>query len=111
MEKNFSKIDKFNATVNSVKPETVIGKPFTINGVYQYEDDVTNTETGEIETKTITVIKTSDNDFIGSPSETLRNSVETAVSIFEDEIIGMSATIETQKSNSGRSFYVLKLQG
>lgn len=107
MEINVSRIAKFNAMNSAIAPADVIDDVLTLEGMFTFNDDVVNSETGEVENKTLIGLIT-DKGAISSPSATLVDSAVKLAEIFEDEIVGMKIKITTNKSNSGRTFYRLE---
>lgn len=107
MEINVSRIAKFNAMNSAIAPADVIGEPLVIEGLFTFNDDVVNSETGEVENKTLIGLIT-DKGAISSPSATLVESATKLVEIFEDDVVGMTVKITANKSNSGRTFYRLE---
>lgn len=110
MEINVSKKDRFNGMNSASKAEDFINAPFVIKGLFTFEDDVLNKETGEINTATLVCIITDEGKAISSPSKTLVDSVSKLVEAYgEDEVIGVEAMITANKSNANRTFYRLEL--
>lgn len=106
---NVTKREIYNAKNSSLKAEDFIDQELELRGIYTFEDDVANKETGEVERKQITALIT-DKGVIASPSTPLANCVNNLVDTFdEDEIIGMAVMIEERKSNAGNKFFQLAI--
>lgn len=90
------------------KAEDFLNTPLTINGIFTFEDDVVDKETGEAHSATLVCLIT-DKAVISSPSKTLVDSVTKLVEAFGDDVIGLSVQIASSKSNAGRTFYRLEL--
>lgn len=108
LEVNVSKIDKFNGKNSAKSCSDFVGEELTLKGVFSFEDEVANNETGEVEVKEIVCLVT-DQGCIASPSATLCQSTHDLVDIFGDDIVGMSIKIVGQKSNAGRTYYRLEV--
>lgn len=107
MEINVSKADKYNAMNCAEKAEEHVDELLTIKGLFSFEDDVVDKETGEVSTKTINAIIT-DTCTIATPSEPFAKSIKMLLQCYdEDEVVGLQVSIKARKSNNGRTFYQL----
>ena len=108
MEINVSKVARYNG-MNSSKPcADFVGKELQLVGMFTFNDDVVNNETGEVKNKELICLITEEG-CIASPSPTLVDSAKKLADIFDDDIVGMSIKIVGQKSNAGRTFYRLEV--
>lgn len=83
--------------------------PITIDAVIQYQDDQVDPNSGVVETKTITCVRTTDGEYIGSGSPTIQKSVEVIVATFDQEELdaGIKVIVKSNKSKAGREFLLL----
>lgn len=109
MEFNVTKKEIFNGKNNAQKAEDFLDQTLTIKGMFTYEDDVLNKETGEVSQATLVCLVTTAGDLISSPSKTLVDSAVKLYETFEDETEGMDVKITAGKSNNGRTFYRLEV--
>lgn len=109
MEFNVTKKEIFNGKNNAHKAEDYLDQTLTIKGLFTYEDDVMNKETGEVSKATLVCIVTSAGTLISSPSKTLVDSAVKLYETFEEETEGMDVKITASKSNNGRTFYRLEV--
>lgn len=105
---NVTKKDMFNGMNSATKAEEFLDTPLTIKGLFTFEDDVLNKETGEVHKETLVCLVT-DKAIISAPSKTLVESVTKLVETFGDEVVGMEVQIASAKSNNGRTFYRIEL--
>lgn len=108
LELNVSKKDIFNGKNSSAKAEDFLNQPLTLQGFFDYEDDVVDKESGEVY-KTTLICLITDKGVISSPSKTLVDSVDKLYEAFGEECIGLDVEIVPRKSNAGRTFYRLEL--
>ena len=104
----FSDKDKINAMITGKKYNDFVDKEITVKGVYQYEDEIADKETGEISNKVLTAINTG-NEIIVSPSPTFKNSVEKIHSVLGNNFIGTKVKLVENKSSAGRKFLQMEL--
>ena len=64
MEFNVTKKELFNGKNNAQKAEDFLEQSLTIKGMFTYDDDVLNKETGEVSQATLVCIVTSSGDLI-----------------------------------------------
>lgn len=106
---NLTKKDFFNGKNSARKAEDFIDETLTLKGMFTFEDDVVNKETGDVNKATLVCLVTTDGLTISSPSKTLVDSCEKLVESFGEEIEGLAVTISAPKSNNGRTFYRIEL--
>ena len=104
----FTDKDKINAMITGKKYNDFLGKELTIKGVYQFEDEVADKETGESSKKVLTAINTG-NEIIVSPSPTFKNSVEKIYSVLGKNFVGTKIKLVENKSSAGRKFLQMEL--
>lgn len=104
----FNEKDKINAMITGKKYNDFIDKEITVKGVYQYEDEIADKETGEISKKVLTAINTG-NEIIVSPSPTFKKSVEMIYSVLGNNFIGTKVKLVENKSAAGRKFLQMEL--
>lgn len=102
---NVTKRELVNIKNASEKVDDYLGTPIDVKGISIVEEDVTNKETGEIETKPVVSFVTTDGHYISSPSATLVKFGEDVADVIEDENADVNITIVARKSNNGRTFY------
>ena len=111
MEINVSKVEKFNARNCADKADEHINEELTLKGLFSFNDERVNEETGDVENITVNCLITED-CVIATPSIPFNKSIETLVDTFsEDEIIGLNVMIVERKSKSGNKFYQLAVIG
>lgn len=104
----FTNKDKINAMITGKKYNDFVDKEITVKGIYQYEDEVADKETGEISKKVLTAINTG-NEIIVSPSPTFKKSVEKIYSVLGNNFIGTKVKLVENKSSAGRKFLQMEL--
>ena len=109
MEFNVTKKELFNGKNNAQKAEDYLDQELTIKGLFTYEDDVLNKETGEVSQATLVCIVTTDGTLISSQSKTLVDSATKLYESFDSETEGLNVMITANKSNNGRTFYRLEV--
>ena len=109
MEFNVTKKELFNGKNNAQKAEDYLDQELIIKGMFTYEDDVLNKETGEVSQATLVCIVTTDGTLISSPSKTLVDSATKLYESFDNETEGLAVMITANKSNNGRTFYRLEV--
>lgn len=109
MEFNVTKKELFNGKNNAQKAEDYLDQELIVKGLFTYEDDVLNKETGEVSQTTLVCIVTTDGNMISSPSKTLVDSAIKLYDSFGEETEGLSVMITANKSNNGRTFYRLEV--
>lgn len=109
MEFNVTKKELFNGKNNAQKAEDYLDQELTIKGLFTYEDDVLNKETGEVSQATLVCLVTTNGDLISSPSKTLVDSAIKLYDSFGEETEGLDVKITANKSNNGRTFYRLEV--
>lgn len=108
--REMTKRDLFNAKVSGEKPESFIGETITVVALGEYNDWVTDIETGEGIEKPISVIVTKDGHIITSPSATLHNAVSDLIDLVNDEKLDeIEIVLAHGVSNSGRKYLTLRL--
>ena len=108
IEINVTKKDIFNGMNSANKAEDFLNEKMTIKGIFSFEDDVVDKETGEAHKSTLVCLIT-DKAVISSPSKTLVDSVTKLVDAFGEDVVGLDVQIVGAKSNAGRTFYRLEL--
>lgn len=108
MNINVSKKDEFNGKNSALKAEDFLNVSLKLNGLFDFNDDVVDKETGEAHTATLICLVT-DKGCISSPSKTLIDSAKKLVETFEDDVVGLDIMIVPSKSNAGRTFYRIEL--
>lgn len=106
---NKKDVVKANNTVNTVKE--LKDKTLTLTGAIVFRREEADEETGEVKTTTACVIKSKDNNFYSSISQTVLKSLDTILETFEQSEIeqGIDIAIKTSKSNKGREFFFIDL--
>ena len=108
IEIGFEAKDKINAMNVGKKYNDFLDKEMTLNGIYQYEDEVIDKESGEYEKKVLTAIKCG-NDIIVSPSLPFKKTVENTYKVLGNNIIGVKIKLVENKSSNGRKFLQMEL--
>lgn len=104
-----TKRDIINIKCASEKVENIIGEELEIEKAMIYEDDIVNTETGELEESTLCALITIDGVVVSSPSKTLVEFTDLLINLMEDENSAVKIRLVTHKSNNGRNFYTGQL--
>lgn len=106
---NLTKADFFNGKNSADKAEDFIDEVLTLKGMFTFEDEVVNKETGEVNKATLVCLVTGDDVCISSPSKTLVDSCCKLGEVFGEEVEGLRVKITAPKSNAGRTFYRITL--
>lgn len=87
------------------------GQTLILTGAIVFRREESDEETGEVKTTTACAIKSKDNNFYSSISQTVLKSLDTILETFEQSEIeqGIEIAIKTSKSNKGREFFFIDL--
>lgn len=104
-----TKRDIINIKCASEKVENIIGEELEIEKAMIYEDNIVNTESGEVELSTLCALITTEGTIVSSPSKTLVEFTDLLIDLLEDENSTIKIKLVTRKSNNGRNFYTGQL--
>jgi hypothetical protein len=98
--------DLIHAANNAEMFKDFLGEKVKMVAIIEYTKDEKNDKTGEMETKTISCIKTDKGQFIATISPTVKDSLDVLYNAFTPEEIakGVDVVIQSKKSKNGRDF-------
>ena len=89
----------------------IVGEIVTINAAVIFEKEEVDEKTGENKTVVVSAIRKEDGNFNTSISPTIKNSLDTVLSVYSEEEIsnGIEVVVRAGTSNSGREFFYIDL--